>query len=82
MKRKNTLVLVHFIAWSDEEYIDWGIKLGKDENLRRKVIAKLDESRQTSPLWNARQFTKYVESAYRQMWQIYCERITFDDYIL
>ncbi|MCE2662272.1 MAG: O-linked N-acetylglucosamine transferase, SPINDLY family protein [Microcystis sp. M53603_WE2] len=61
------------IAWSDEEYIDWGIKLGKDENLRRKVIAKLDESRQTSPLWNARQFTKNVESAYRQMWQIYCE---------
>ncbi|CCI00473.1 Similar to tr/Q8YZB7/Q8YZB7 (fragment) [Microcystis aeruginosa PCC 9717] len=61
------------IAWSDEEYIDWGIKLGKDEQLRRKVIAKLDESRQTSPIWNARQFTKDVESAYRQMWQIYCE---------
>ena len=61
------------IAWSDEEYIDWGIKLGKDEQLRRKVIAKLDESRQTSPIWNARQFTKNVENAYRQMWQIYCE---------
>jgi predicted O-linked N-acetylglucosamine transferase (SPINDLY family) len=61
------------IAWSDEEYIDWGIKLGKDEQLRRKVIAKLDESRKTSPLWNARQFTKNVEIAYRQMWQIYCE---------
>jgi predicted O-linked N-acetylglucosamine transferase (SPINDLY family) len=41
--------------------------------LRRKVIAKLDESRKTSPLWNARQFTKNVEIAYRQMWQIYCE---------
>ncbi len=61
------------IAWSDEEYIDWGIKLGKDEQLRRKVIAKLDESRQNSPIWNARQFTKNVENAYRQMWQIYCE---------
>jgi predicted O-linked N-acetylglucosamine transferase (SPINDLY family) len=61
------------IAWSDEEYIDWGIKLGKDEQLRRKVIAKLDESRKNSPIWNARQFTKNVENAYRQMWQIYCE---------
>ena len=61
------------IAWSDEEYIDWGIKLGKDEQLRRKVIAKLDESRKNSPIWNARQFTKNVESTYRQMWQIYCE---------
>ena len=61
------------IAWSDEEYIDWGIKLGKDKQLRRKVIAKLDESRKTSPLWNARQFTKNVEIDYRQMWQIYFE---------
>ena len=61
------------IAWSDDEYIDWGIKLGKDEQLRRKVIAKLDESRKTSPIWNAHQFTKNVENAYRQMWQIYCE---------
>jgi predicted O-linked N-acetylglucosamine transferase (SPINDLY family) len=61
------------IAWNDEQYIDWGIKLGKDEKLRRKVIAKLDESRRTSPIWNASQFTKNVENAYRQMWQIYCE---------
>jgi predicted O-linked N-acetylglucosamine transferase (SPINDLY family) len=22
------------IAWSDEEYVQWGIKLGLDENLR------------------------------------------------
>jgi predicted O-linked N-acetylglucosamine transferase (SPINDLY family) len=61
------------IAWSDEEYIQWGIKLGMDEELRKKIAVQLQASRQTSPIWNARQFTKEVESAYRQMWQIYCE---------
>ena len=61
------------IAWSDEEYIQWGIKLGMDEELRKKIAVQLQASRQTSPIWNARQFTKDVESAYRQMWQIYCE---------
>jgi predicted O-linked N-acetylglucosamine transferase (SPINDLY family) len=61
------------IAWSDEEYIQWGIKLGMDEELRKKIALQLQASRQTAPLWNARQFTKDVENAYRQMWQIYCE---------
>ncbi|NCR22784.1 MAG: hypothetical protein GPJ27_13020, partial [Microcystis aeruginosa L111-01] len=51
----------------------WGIKLGMDEELRKKIAVQLQASRQTSPIWNARQFTKEVESAYRQMWQIYCE---------
>ncbi|GCL49218.1 hypothetical protein NIES3804_07720 [Microcystis aeruginosa NIES-3804] len=61
------------IAWSDEEYIQWGIKLGMDEELRKKIAMQLQASRQTAQIWNARQFTKDVESAYRQMWQIYCE---------
>jgi predicted O-linked N-acetylglucosamine transferase (SPINDLY family) len=30
-------------------------------------------SRQTSPLWNAKQFTKEMEKAYEQMWQIYLQ---------
>ncbi len=59
------------IAWSDQEYIDWGIRLGQDEDLRAKVSWKLHKSRQTSPLWNAKQFTKEMENAYRQMWEIY-----------
>jgi predicted O-linked N-acetylglucosamine transferase (SPINDLY family) len=59
------------IAWSDQEYIDWGIQLGTDENLRKQVFWKLKESRKTSPLWNAEQFTRDMESAYEQMWQIY-----------
>ena len=59
------------IAWSDEEYIEWGIKLGTDENLRKEVSWKLRQSKKTSPLWNGKQFTREMEKAYQQMWEIY-----------
>jgi len=64
------------IAWTDEEYIEWGVRLGKDESLRQRVAQKLKASRQTSPLWNAKQFTGEMEMAYQQMWQIYQESCT------
>jgi predicted O-linked N-acetylglucosamine transferase (SPINDLY family) len=47
--------------------------LGKDEALRQQVAWKLRQSRQTSPLWNAKQFTREMEKAYQQMWQRYVE---------
>jgi predicted O-linked N-acetylglucosamine transferase (SPINDLY family) len=61
------------IAWTDEEYVEWGIKLGKDENLRQQIAWKLRKNRQTAPLWNAKQFTREMENAYEQMWQKYIE---------
>jgi len=56
------------IAETDEDYIKWGIRLGTDEKLRQQINWKLHQSRQTSPLWNAKQFTKEMERAYQQMW--------------
>jgi len=61
------------IAWTDEEYVEWGIRLGKDENLRRDISWKLKKGRQTFPLWDAKQFTKDMENAYQQMWRNYIE---------
>lgn len=61
------------IAWTDEEYIEWGVRLGKDEALRQQVGLKLKASRQTAPLWNGKQFTREMEKAYEQMWQRYIE---------
>ncbi|NQE36440.1 O-linked N-acetylglucosamine transferase, SPINDLY family protein [Microcoleus asticus] len=61
------------IAWTDEEYIEWGIRLGKDAVLRQQISWKLRQSRQTAPLWNGKQFTRELEKAYEQMWQIYVE---------
>ena len=59
------------IAWSQEEYVDWGIKLGLDANLRSEIREKLREGRQTAPVWNAKQFTLDMEQAYREMWAKY-----------
>jgi predicted O-linked N-acetylglucosamine transferase (SPINDLY family) len=61
------------IAWSDDEYIEWGVKLGQDESLRQQVTWKLKQSRHTSPLWNAKQFTRELETAYRQMYSKFVE---------
>ncbi|MGM3309129.1 O-linked N-acetylglucosamine transferase family protein, partial [Anabaena sp. WFMT] len=55
------------IAWSDEEYIEWGVCLGKDADLRKEIHWKLLKSRQTAPLWNGKQFTREMEQAYQQM---------------
>jgi len=61
------------IAWSDAEYVEWGIRLGTDAALRQDIGARLKASRQTAPLWNAAQFTREMEKAYEQMWEIFWE---------
>ncbi|WP_375467416.1 O-linked N-acetylglucosamine transferase, SPINDLY family protein [uncultured Nostoc sp.] len=61
------------IAWTDEEYVDWGVRLGKDEKLRQEVSWKLRQGRKNAPLWNAEKFTRDMEQAYQQMWQRYVD---------
>lgn len=59
------------IAWSDEEYVDWGIRLGLNPDLRQQIAWKLWRSRQTAPLWDSATFTRQMEAAYEQMWAVY-----------
>jgi predicted O-linked N-acetylglucosamine transferase (SPINDLY family) len=61
------------LAWSDEEYVEWGVRLGKDEELRKEIVWKLIKSKQTSPLWNGKKFAREMEKAYLQMWEIYVD---------
>ncbi|MBD2627876.1 O-linked N-acetylglucosamine transferase, SPINDLY family protein [Trichormus variabilis] len=61
------------IAWSDEEYIEWGVRLGKDADLRKEIHWQLLQSRHTAPLWNGKQFTREMEKAYQQMWLKYID---------
>ncbi|QLE54766.1 O-linked N-acetylglucosamine transferase, SPINDLY family protein [Nostoc sp. TCL26-01] len=61
------------IAWTDEEYVNWGVRLGKDEALRQHIAWKLKQSRKTSPLWNGKQFARDMENAYQEMWHRYLE---------
>jgi predicted O-linked N-acetylglucosamine transferase (SPINDLY family) len=62
------------IAWTAAEYVEWGVRLGQDAQLRQQVAWKLYQSRQSAPLWNARQFTRNMEAAYEQMWVTYAGR--------
>jgi predicted O-linked N-acetylglucosamine transferase (SPINDLY family) len=57
------------IAWTDAEYIEWGVRFGREPDLRRNIAWQLELSKQTSPLWNARQFAQEMEKAYQQMWE-------------
>jgi predicted O-linked N-acetylglucosamine transferase (SPINDLY family) len=63
------------IAWTDEEYTEWGVRLGTDEDLRKEISWKLGQSRKNAPLWNARKFTIEMEKAYEQMWERYIQQI-------
>lgn len=61
------------IAFSDREYIEWGIRLGTDAALRQSVISKLHQAKRTAPLWNGKQFAREMEGAYQAMWRTYLE---------
>lgn len=62
------------IAWDDRTYIEWGIRFGTEPDLRQQVADKLNQSRHTSPLWQAAQFTQSIELAYEQMWMKFIEQ--------
>jgi len=54
-------------AWSEEEYVEWGVRLGMDIQLRQQISWTLRQSRHSSVLWNGRQFAREMENAYIQM---------------
>jgi predicted O-linked N-acetylglucosamine transferase (SPINDLY family) len=62
------------IAWTDEDYINWGVRLGLEPALRDQVKAKLKAAKTDSPLWQAEKFTREMEKAYQQMLQIYLKK--------
>ncbi|MGC9505662.1 glycosyltransferase [Baaleninema sp.] len=57
------------IAFSDEEYVEWGVRLGTDAGLRQDVAWKLQQSRHSSPLWNAEVFAREMEAAFEGMFR-------------
>jgi predicted O-linked N-acetylglucosamine transferase (SPINDLY family) len=61
------------IAWNQEEYVAWGIRLGQEEELRKNISWKLKKSRNHAPLWNGRKSTQSMENAYKQMWRDYVQ---------
>jgi protein O-GlcNAc transferase len=59
----NTLGITAGIAYSWEEYVDWGVRFGLDRDLRQSVREQLEQSKQQSergdrrsPLWNPKKY--------------------------
>lgn len=56
-----------------EAYIRIALELGVDDTRRAALQATLRERMATSPLMDAAGFARQIESAYREMWQSWCE---------
>ncbi|MGB0561828.1 MAG: O-linked N-acetylglucosamine transferase, SPINDLY family protein [Spirulinaceae cyanobacterium] len=69
------------IAYNAEEYVDWGVRLGTDHDLRRQVATELRQARRHAPLWNGRQFARDMEAAYEQMWANYVAQMTAESIV-
>jgi predicted O-linked N-acetylglucosamine transferase (SPINDLY family) len=63
------------ISWTPEEYIEWGIRMGTDAELRQQVSWKLRQGKRSAPLWNGKAFAQEMEAAYVQMYQNYVASI-------
>jgi predicted O-linked N-acetylglucosamine transferase (SPINDLY family) len=64
--------LPQFIAQSPADYIRIAVDLAQNRKLRDELRAGLRSRMLASPLMNGPQFARNVESAYREMWQIWC----------
>ena len=66
------LGLPELLSQTVEGYIDIAHKLATDRPRLRALRQSLRQRMESSPLMDARSFTKDIESAYRRMWQDWC----------
>ncbi|MBE9031452.1 O-linked N-acetylglucosamine transferase, SPINDLY family protein [filamentous cyanobacterium LEGE 11480] len=64
------------LAFSETEYIEWGVRLGTDLTLRQQVAWQLRQSKRSAPLWNTAAFTREIEQAYTAMWDAFLAQPT------
>lgn len=58
------------VAWDWDEYIKWGVRLGRDDNLRSQVRAQLAQGKQPdrlAPLWNPKKFAWDMYQVLKQL---------------
>jgi len=59
-----------------EEYVQIAVELARDTPRLRNLHATLRPRMEQSPLMDAPKFARNIESAYRQMWQIWCKTVS------
>ena len=68
------LDLHEWITGTREEYVEAAARLVQNPDQLRELRHGLRDRFRASPLYDAQQFTRHVEAAYRQMWSTWCER--------
>lgn len=63
--------LPELIVHSHEEYQAWAIELASNPMRLSEIKAKLAENRLTHPLFDTAKFTRYIEEAYKKMYERY-----------
>ena len=65
--------LPHLIAQTMQQYVQLAVDLAKDLPALSELRASLRQRLSASPLMDAAQFARDVETAYRQMWRTWCQ---------
>jgi predicted O-linked N-acetylglucosamine transferase (SPINDLY family) len=73
----SNLALPELIARRPRQYVQIAVTLANSPARLAELRTTLREKMLTSPLMNARKFTRNVENAYRQMWRRWCESPKF-----
>jgi predicted O-linked N-acetylglucosamine transferase (SPINDLY family) len=66
--------LGEWIAGSVDEYVSLAVRLAGDANQLRDLRRTMRERVAASPLRDAPGVTRNLETAYRGMWKLWCER--------
>ncbi|HEW97997.1 MAG: hypothetical protein DRR16_33585 [Candidatus Parabeggiatoa sp. nov. 3] len=69
----STLGLTELIAHSPKDYVELAIKLANDRAYLQNLRESLRDRMQTSPLMDGPSYTHHLETAYRKMWEKWCD---------
>ena len=67
--------LPELITYTEKEYEEKAIELANNPNIIKKIKNKLEENKISKPLFNAKLFTKNVETVYKSIHKRYLNRL-------
>jgi protein O-GlcNAc transferase len=62
------------VTHSLEEYEAQALRLAREPDLLRNYRNRLAENRSTRPLFDTDRYRRYIEAAYRHMWELWQNR--------
>ncbi|MCT7957590.1 tetratricopeptide repeat protein [Laspinema palackyanum] len=68
------------VAWSWEEYVEWGVRFGCDQRFHQQIKQQLIQSKTAetlAPLWNPKKFAQDMYRLFEQLRQLEDEKLGF-----